>query len=85
MDVFPVLHEILLVANAVIGETALPYFSFPSNLRAECVRVSAFDELNRAFKAYIECRSEQQVYMLGHYDKRVQLKFTRSPVSVDNL
>ena len=49
MNVFPMLQEIPLVANAMLGKSPLPNFSLSANHCPERVRISAFDELNRYY------------------------------------
>jgi hypothetical protein len=50
MDVVPMVHEVLVVANPVIGESALPDFSSSTKDGPEGMRVSAFDQLNGMFE-----------------------------------
>ena len=43
MNVISMVHENLLIANAVIGESSLPYFCPSSNHTPKRMRVSALD------------------------------------------
>jgi hypothetical protein len=69
MDVFPVNQKILRIPNAMIGKSALPDFSVASEQFAELARITSPYELNSAFQR--GCRSQQQMYVLGHEDERV--------------
>ncbi len=71
MNVFPMLQEILLVANAMVRKSPLPNFSLSANHCPERMRVSAFDELNRMLQRYVVCRSEQKVNVFRHDHKSV--------------
>jgi hypothetical protein len=53
MDVVSMVSEILVVANSVIGESALPDFTFATEDGCECMRIAAFDRLNGMFQRYI--------------------------------
>jgi|SRR5580704_16941341 hypothetical protein len=73
--------KILVVTNAMIGESSLPNF-LASKFKAEGVRVSALDQLNCSFQRDFGSWSEQQMHVLGHQDKSVQLEFSLSAVAV---
>jgi hypothetical protein len=45
-----VMQTVLIVANSVISESALPDFAGSANHAAERMRVSAFDQLNGMFE-----------------------------------
>ena len=47
MNVIKMMHEILVISNSVVRESALPDFAPATQNRPEGVRVPAFDELNR--------------------------------------
>ena len=49
MNVVPVMQEILVIPNTVIGESALPDFSLATEDRSQRVRVSTLDELDGVF------------------------------------
>jgi hypothetical protein len=44
------MQTVLIVANSVISESALPDFAGSANHAAERMRVSAFDQLNGMFE-----------------------------------
>ena len=50
--------EILVIANSVILEAALPDFALPTEDGSEGMGVSAFDELNGVFERYVVGRCE---------------------------
>lgn len=85
MDIVLMIDEILGVTDAVVGESALPNIFVAAPGCSERVRVSAFDELNGVFKRYIVCGREQQVYVLGHGNKSVELKSAFAAVSIKSL
>ena len=85
MNVVLMMQEILLIANAVIGESALPDFAFASENVAQRVRVAAFDELDGVFDRDAVGGSQQKMYVFGHDDERVQLISTFAAVSVNSL
>ncbi len=71
MNVFPMLQEIPLVANAMIRKSPLPNFSLSANHCPERVRIPAFDDLNRMLQRYVVCRSNQKVNVFRHNYKSV--------------
>jgi hypothetical protein len=73
MDVISMMHEINVVPNSMIGKSSLPDFGIASNDAAEFVRVSTLHQLNSPFDSQIVPGSQQQMYMLRHDDKSVQL------------
>jgi hypothetical protein len=79
------MHEIHLVANPVICESSLPYLPFSANNSAEFMRICAFDQLNSAFDCHIHGGSKQQMHMLGHDDKRVQLVSALAAMPIERL
>jgi len=83
MNVGPVLEEVPLIPNAMIGEAALPNLPSSANHSTECVRVSTLDQLNRALQSYVGRWSEQDMDVFGHHNKRVQCKATIAAVTVN--
>jgi len=75
-------QKILLVADAVVRETALPYLSLPSDFRAKRMRISAFNKLDGTFKRYGRRRCEQKMNVLGHENERMQLVATVAAISI---
>ena len=59
MDVVGMVHEVLAIANAVVGKPSLPDFPSAAENRAKGMRVSAFDQLNRTFDCHVWRRGEQ--------------------------
>jgi len=59
MNVISMLYEILIIANPVVGESALPDFAFAAQDLTECMRVAAFDQLNRMLERYAQGGSEE--------------------------
>jgi len=47
MNVHPMMHEVLRVSDAMVGESSFPDFDRVSQSFFHCVRVAAFDELQR--------------------------------------
>jgi len=52
MNVVSMVHEILVIANPVIGESSLPDFSFAGEDGPEGMRIATFDQLDRVLKRY---------------------------------
>ena len=85
MNIFSMMRIILRVADAVVRKSALPDFAFAPQFRAQRVRISAFDELDRALNGYVVRRGKQQMNVLGHDDKCMQLKTSLATISVHGL
>ena len=79
------MHEIHFVADPVIGESSLPHFSPSANDSAEFMGISAFDQLNRPLDGHVQGGSQQEMYMLGHQDKRMQLISAFAAMPVERL
>jgi len=80
-----VICEVLTLSNSMVGESALPDFtSTPSSL-SERMRVSALDQLNGVFEGYIDCRREEKMNMLWHYDEGVNFKASFATVAIHCL
>jgi hypothetical protein len=84
MDVFAMRSEILTIPYSMVGKSSLPDFAV-SELKAEPVGVSTLDELNGPFQSHAHARCQYKVHMLGHQDKRVQLVFLLSSISIHSL
>ena len=76
-------HEILCIANSMVGEALLPHRNLGS--LSEPIRVASLDKLNRAFERMIRGGRNQQVKMIGHDDKFVQKKFSLLTVVKENV
>ncbi len=85
MNIVFVIHEIVVITNPVVGESALPDFSLSTKDDSEGVRVSAFDQLNGVFERYVMGRSQQKMDMLGHEDEGVKLITTLAAISIQGL
>ncbi len=72
MNVIPMMHEIKLAANSMIGESSLPDFLIAADDRPEFMRVRTFNQLDCALDSHVARRSQQQVNVFGHDHKRVQ-------------
>jgi len=57
MNVVPMVREVLGITDSMIGESALPDFSFPTKDGSEFMRIAAFDELNGVFEGHVACWS----------------------------
>jgi hypothetical protein len=73
VDVIQVMYEVSAISNPVVRESALPDLGVAADEGTEFVRVSAFDQLNRALNSCIKSRSHQEVNMFRHYDKGMKL------------
>ena len=69
MNVISMMRKVNFIANPMVREPALPYFSFSANDGAEFMRVSAFDQLNCALEGYAPGGRQQEMNMLGHEDE----------------
>ena len=58
VNVVPVIEEIVIVANPVVGESALPDFSLAPEDGSECMRIAAFYQLNSVFERDVVRGSE---------------------------
>src|SRR5450432_4243897 len=85
MNVLAMMRVVLRVADAMIRKPALPDIALAPQFRAEGMRVSALDELDRAFDGYVVRRGKQQVHMLGHDDECVQLKAPFAAITVQSF
>jgi hypothetical protein len=68
MDVFAVGDEVVAVAHAAVGKSALP----DGELGGEASGEAAFDELDGALKSDL-LRREEKVDVVGHDDEGVEL------------
>jgi hypothetical protein len=82
MNVISMMHEINLIANPMIGESAFPYFGTAANDAAEFMRVCTLDKLDRALDGHVVRGSQQEMNVLWHKDKRMQCvaAFTTMPI-----
>jgi len=85
MNVVPMVSEILVVANSVIGKSSLPDLSFATEDCSERMRIAAFDQLNGVLKRYVFSGSEQEMNMFGHEDEGVDLKSPFAAMSEEGL
>src|SRR5258708_28286661 len=85
MNVISMVHKVHFIANPVVRESSLPYLSFAANDAAEFVRVSAFDQLDRALKAYVTGRRQQEMNVFGHNNEGVQFVPSLATISVKRL
>jgi hypothetical protein len=59
MNVISMMRKINFITNPMVRESSLPHFSFSGNDAAKFMRVSAFDQLNRALNRYVGSGSQQ--------------------------
>jgi hypothetical protein len=85
MNVILMMHKIDAIPNPMIGESALPDFLIAADDRSERVRVSTFDQLDRAFNRDVPCGRQKKMNMLRHDDKRVQGVAPFAAIAVDRL
>jgi len=85
MNVILMMREIHFVADPVIGESSLPHFSLSANDSPEFMRTCAFDQLNSPLYCHVQGGSQQQMHMLGHQDKRMQLIPALAAMPVERL
>ena len=85
MNVIAVVREILWVANAMVGESALPDFSFSPKGSPEFVRVAALDELDGMFDRHVFRGCQEKMNVFRHDHKGVQLVTVLSFVAVEHL
>ena len=67
----------------MVRETFLPDFFVFAKPLPEGMRISAPDELNGSLQGHISGRRKQQMDVLGHQDKGMELEPARPPVAVD--
>lgn len=75
----------MLIANPVVGESALPDFAFAAKDFTQRVRVCALDELNGVFDRHVVCGSEQKMNVLGHNDERMKFISCFASIAVESL
>ena len=85
MNVILMMGEVQFVADPVIGESSLPHFPLSANDSAEFVRICALDQLNSPLDGHVQGGSQQEMYMLGHQNKRMQLIPALAPIPVERL
>ncbi len=85
MDIVLMAYEIPSVADAMVSESPLPDFSPAAEDSAKSVRIPALDELHRMFERNVMSRGEQEMNMLRHNDKGVQLEAPSAAVAIDCL
>jgi hypothetical protein len=85
MNVISMIHEINVVANSVIGKPALPYLALPAKDSPEFMRVRTLDELNSSLNGHVDGRSQQQMNVFRHDDKRVQFIASLASMPIEGL
>ena len=85
MDVISMMDKINVVANPVIGESALPDLLIASDQASEFVGVRAFDQLDCAFDGYVDGGSQQQMHVFGHDNEGVQSVSSFAAIAVDSF
>src|SRR5271155_3338001 len=85
MNVISVMREIHLVADSMIGESSLPYLSFATNNASEFMRVRSFDQLNGPLDCHVRRGSQQEMNVLGHQHKRMQLISTVAAMPIERF
>jgi len=84
MNVAAMRFKISTTPDAMVGESALPYFSF-STLHSQSVGIASFDELHRTLQGYIRRWCQQQVDVFGHEDESMQFKLRLPSITVKRL
>jgi len=84
MNVLSMCCEILGVANAMIGKSALPDCA-AAKLLPESVGVSAFDQLQHPFQGHVARGCKQKMNVLGHHHESMQLKVSLATIAVERL
>jgi hypothetical protein len=74
--------EVFGVADSVFVMAGVPDFAW--GLFADGEGVAAFDELDTTSCCLVEGRSDEHVYMVGHYCKRVKLKAALVAISEES-
>jgi len=74
--------EVLVVPNAMVGESRNPNLSRPTQLSLRTKRKPAFDALHGSFKALMW--RYQHMKMIRHYNKTMQQE-SLGPVSKEHL
>ena len=85
MNILAMVGIVLRVADAMVCKSALPDLALASEFRAHGVRVSALNELDRAFNGYVVRGSKQHMHVLRHDDECEQLKSPCAAVAVQSL
>ncbi len=78
------MYEVFRITDAMVRESSFPNFYRASQPFLHGMRVPAFDKLQRTFERDIRW-SQQQVEMLGHENKGVQLKLSLAAIRVQSL
>ena len=84
MDVQPVSGEVLSVADAVVGESLLPDFA-AADFETDRSRVATLDELHGAFQGDVRSRCDEQVDVIGHQNKCVELELPLAAIAIESL
>jgi len=85
MNVLLMMQEILFVAYPMVGESSLPDFALSANDRPKGVRISAFDQLDGVLQRNVMGRGQQQMNVLRHDDKCMQLIAAFAAIAIDRL
>jgi hypothetical protein len=73
VNVLPSCMEVVGVAHCRFMEARLPDLHFLITLQMNLVRASALDELHRFFKRGHVSRRQEQVQMIGHHNKFMEM------------
>src|SRR5215470_11740015 len=72
MSVIPMMNEVPSIANPMIRKSALPHLRLAPNQCPKRMRVSAFDQLNRALDGDILSRSKYEMNVIRHHNESVK-------------
>jgi hypothetical protein len=75
-------HEILIIANSVIGKSALPDFPLATENRAAGVRESALGQWNGMLNGYFARGRHKKMNVFRHQHACVNLKPTFAPIPI---
>jgi hypothetical protein len=85
MNVISMMNKIHLVANPMIGESALPHLALSTDDSAEFMRICALNQLNGPLDGYVNRGSQQEMHMLRHQNKRMEFIPPLAAVTIKSL
>lgn len=77
--------EIVRIPDSVIRESSLPHLGAAADQATERMRVPTLNELDGVLDGHIGSGREQEMHMIWHKDKRVQLNSTLATVVVNSF
>jgi len=85
VDVFAVLGIVLSITDSMVHIAALPGFSLKTKFFSGAERKFSFNELNNAFERNFPARRYEQMDVVWHHGKFVQLELPLHPITAESF